>query len=65
MTAEEKRNRHKAAMRKYYQANKSKYKGRYKDNAEAILAVQKIYRDANKDAIRLRDKRYNDTQRNK
>ena len=65
LTPDERRQRHKAAMKKYYQANKAKYRNRYIANSAEILAVQKVYRDMNKEAIRLRDKIYNDTKRSK
>jgi len=52
-----------AQQRRYYNANKRRFKDYYKHNKKARQDYDKMYRSLNADAIKLRDKIYNETKR--
>jgi len=65
LTKAEKRENHCKAMKKYYASNSDNYHDRYMANRTERKAYDKLYRTLNAEAIKLRDKMYNDTRRKK
>ncbi len=61
----ERRERHNKAMRKYYAVNKAKKARYYQVNKTARSAYDKMYRALNDAAIKIIQKEYNATKRNK